>query len=76
MTDPWKNLPKHYATGRWNYDHDDRKQVFFVHCVGHRILDCEDSEVAHAICLAFNGRSQNGEDRPHPDTADRAAPLT
>ena len=52
----WKNIPEHYKKERWGYDYDERKSCFFVHSGGHRILDCEDSEVAHAICKAFNDR--------------------
>ncbi len=50
---PWENVPKQYA-GRWAYEYDDHKQVFFVHCGGHRILDAEDSEVCAAVCTAHN----------------------
>jgi len=54
--DPWKDIPKQYH-GRWAYDYDEKRSTFFVHCGGYRIADAEDSEVAHAICLAYNGRS-------------------
>jgi hypothetical protein len=50
---PWRDLPAHYV-GRWGYDYDEKNSVFFVHCGGHRILDCEDSEVANAVCVARN----------------------
>lgn len=54
--DPWKDIPAHYKASRWSYDYDERNSAFFVHSGGHRILECEDSEVAHAVCLAFNSR--------------------
>jgi hypothetical protein len=65
QNDPWTNIPAHYKSAAWAYDYDERNSVFFVHCGGHRICDSEDSEVAHAICRAFNSRPQIGEDRPH-----------
>ena len=50
----WREVPKQYMRERWELDYDERRSVFFVHSGGHRILDCEDSEVAHAVCEAFN----------------------
>lgn len=60
---PWADIPAHYH-GRWGYDYDDRNKVFFVHCGGHRILDAEDSEVANAVCLAYNGFKARERDFP------------
>ena len=51
----WRSIPAHYS-GQWSYDYDDKLKTFFVHCGGHRILDAEDSEIAHAVCLAHNAQ--------------------
>lgn len=58
QNDPWAHIPAHYKTGRWAFDYDERNSVFFVHCGGYRILDTEDSEVANAVCSAFNAEQR------------------
>jgi hypothetical protein len=50
----WQNVPAQYKQNRWAFDYDEKNSTFFVHSGGHRICDAEDSEVASAICNAFN----------------------
>ena len=42
------------AVGDDYFDYDEKQSLFFVHSGGYRICDTEDSEVADAICKAFN----------------------
>lgn len=59
VQNPWQHVPGQYK-GRWGYDYDEKNNVFFVHCGGHRICDAEDSEVADAICRAHNTQDHLG----------------
>ena len=51
--DPWAHIPKQYH-GRWVFDYDEKRSMFYVHCNGHGICESEDSEVCDAICMAYN----------------------
>lgn len=61
--DVWKHIPKQYKTDHWAFDYDEKNSTFFVHCGGHRICDAEDSEVASAICQAYNAAKAAREAR-------------
>jgi len=49
----WVNVPAQY-TAPWSYEYDERRNEFIVTANGHVVASAEDSEVAHAICMARN----------------------
>lgn len=49
----WQHLPASYQ-GRWSYDYDEKRSMFYVYCNGHGICETEESEVADAICKIHN----------------------
>ena len=54
---PWKDVPSQYAS-RWSYDYNERTNMFDITANGYGIASTEESEIAHAICVAHNEQFQ------------------